>query len=288
MKKIFIAVMAFAAIAFTGCSKEDFNDSNELILNFTVADKPSLGNATRAVKSGWESGDQILLVFQGQSGHLDYTNGSNTITLTYNGTNWSANKSKINTSLINSVGKKTYAAIYHPGNVTLGTKDNSLDGYLLNGYKGGEQLQYSGLYSYENDVIDLGTISFTRASDDFQISVKGLTGDNWKLSIMDETITGNNGINIIHAKANNLYLRLNKFTLGQYGEYIDATGVEYGGDVSFFFTKISLTATKLTFVLTNDTDTYYYQKTGVTDSTLEGGKAYYLPAITAQGWVKKQ
>ena len=293
MRKIFIAIMAFAAVALAGCSKEAFNDSNELKLSFTVDDKPSLGNDTRALKSGWESGDQILLVFIGSNGPLDYNNGSNTITLKYNGTNWIADKSRINTSLLSGDGQRKYKAIYHPGEITFGAYDSHLGGYPLIGYKGGEQLEYSGLYSCENDIIDLGTISLTRNSSDFQVSVKGLTGNNWKLSIMNGSV-GNSGVNIIHAKANKLYLNRNSFILEQKftnnnDAMSTATGVEYGGDVSFFFKKIdSTTATALTFVLTNDTDTYHYTKTEVTNSTLEGGKAYYLPAITAQGWMKKQ
>ena len=154
-------------------------------------------------------------------------------------------------------------------------------------------MEYSGLYSCENDIIDLGTISLTRNSSDFQISVKDLTGNNWTLSIMNGSV-GNSGVNIIHAKANKLYLNRNSFVLepkftNNNDATSTATGVKYGGDVSFFFKKINTTiATTLTFVLTNGTDTYHYTKTSVTDSTLEGGKAYYLPAITAQGWVKKQ
>lgn len=289
MRKIFIAVMAFAAVAFAGCSKEAVNDiRNDLRIKFTVANKPSLSSDTRALKSGWESGDQILLVFQGASGPLDYNNGSNTITLTYNGISWSADKSKINTSLLSS-DEKSYKAIYHPGNVTFGSYDSHFGGYPLTGYKGGEQLEYSGLYSYENDIIDLDIISLTRDSRDFQISVKDLTGNNWTLSIMNGSL-GNSGVNIIHAMTNKLYLNPNSFLLEpKFANYTDvtrdATGVEYGGDVSFFFKKINTTiATTLTFVLTNGTDTYHYTKTSVTDSTLEGGKAYYLPAITEAGW----
>lgn len=281
MKKILMAVVALTVFGFVGCQKDDNAVDNKIKVNFAVADKAGFDNGVRAVKAGWEAGDQILVVFKGQDGLLDIVNGANTLTLEYNGTAWvSDTESMPESGLKSGCG---YFAIHHPGEVTLGSYNDHIHGTYLDGYKGGEQLIYGGTYTLDGTTVELGTIVLERnSSSDIQVSVKGLTGENWKMSILADKTGSREGINITHEQDGNLFVKDNG--LGSYANYVDATGVEYGGDVSFYFTVIQVAAPQLVFVLSNGTDTYYYTKTGVTSDTLQGGNAYLLPAITDSAW----
>jgi hypothetical protein len=73
--------------------------------------------------------------------------------------------------------------------------------------------------------------------------------------------------------------------------YSNAAGVEYGGDVSFYFSRCSdITFKTIYFGLSNGTDTYYYtiskNSTAEINATLQGGKAYLLPALDSGKWVR--
>ena len=284
MKKIILAAMALVVVALVGCQKDDNATLNsEIKVNFTVADKAGFANDTRAVKTGWESGDQILIVFEGETGMFDITDGANTLKLTYDGTIWVADTTQMPASGLAS-GQK-YFAFYHFGEVSLGSKQGT-NLYYLTGYKGGERLSYSGTYTIADGIVALGTINLNRDVNSFQISVKDLTGANWKLSICEDKAGSTTNINIQHSQ-DSMYLMDDEGEEVHFSGYLPkskAAGVEYGGDVSFYFTKVSLSATQLVFKLSNGTDTYYYTKTGVTSTTLEGGKAYYLPSITDPKW----
>lgn len=285
MKKILMAVVALTVFGFVGCQKDDNAVDNKIKVNFAVADKAGFDNGVRAVKAGWEAGDQILVVFKGEDGLLDIVNGVNTLTLEYDGTAWvSDTESMPESGLKSGYG---YFAIHHPGEVTLGSYNDHIHGTYLDGYKGGEQLIYGGTYTLDGTTVELGTIVLERNSpDDIQVSVKDLTGENWEMSILADKTGSQEGINITHEQDGNLFVL--DTGLGSYANYVDATGVEYGGDVSFYFTVIQVAAPQLVFVLSNGTDTYYYTKTGVTSDTLQGGNAYYLPAITDSAWEKEE
>ena len=65
-----MAACALAVMGFVACSKDDnATVNNEVKVNFTVADKPSFDD-TRAAKSAWADGDQIMVVFNA-TGSLD-------------------------------------------------------------------------------------------------------------------------------------------------------------------------------------------------------------------------
>lgn len=287
MRKIFFAVLAATAL-FAGCAKEESAPvQKDIKVNFTVAEKPDFGVDTKAIKAGWEVGDQILLVFQGNDAKyhgdwLGWANNNNTITLTKTAGGWESTPKNLTLSDLQS--GKNYMAIHHMGNITISTTYIDMNSYqaYLTGYKGGEIMSYSAPYTVNGEALDLGTIELARDVDLFQISVKNLTGDNWKMSICIDKAGSRTGLNIVHMQTNETFIY--DSGVGQYGVYDNATGVEYGGDVVFDFKKFAMNSETLVFKLTNGTDTYYYTKTGVTSTTLERGKAYYLPAITDPKW----
>ena len=61
-----------------------------------------------------------------------------------------------------------------------------------------------------------------------------------------------------------------------------STGINYGGDVVFYFSNAGTNETSLKFKLTDGTDTYIYTTTTIP----KGSNAYYLPAITDSKWTK--
>ena len=58
-----IMASAFAALAFVSCNKEEAKTTQELTYKFTIGEKPGYGVDSRAVKTGWEEGDKIYIVF---------------------------------------------------------------------------------------------------------------------------------------------------------------------------------------------------------------------------------
>ena len=71
MKKYLIFALCAVAMAFVACQKESVKEEEpvqaetHLTLNFTINN----GEATKAVKSGWEYGDRIHIYFD-----RDFTN----------------------------------------------------------------------------------------------------------------------------------------------------------------------------------------------------------------------
>lgn len=279
MKKILMTVVVLAVMGFVGCQKDDSDVGGKINVNFSVAEKPSLDNDTRAVKTGWENGDEILIAVQSNDGWYD-ENGYNCFKLKYNGSVWTPDMTGFNATKTFETGNY-YVAIYHPGTITLGSFSSDLQ--YLTGYKGGEHLaDVNSTYTKTADGIDLGVIELSRYSQDFQISVKdlasaGKANGTWKLYIQDTD--GNKAHNMYFSAADNAFLRSTGF--GTYSSNY-STGINYKGDVVFYLTNAGSNETSLVFKLTDGTDTYTYTTTTIP----EMGKAYYLPAITNAKWQK--
>lgn len=297
MKKYLITIIALSLALFIGCSKEDECVANkELKISFAIADMPDYDPNTRAVKAGWETGDQVLIVFEGKDGWLNAENWKNNITLTYWEGAWDIQNNLQDVESLKS--GRQFTAIHFPGNkVYLGEYDDYIHGTQFNSYYGGEQLRYTGTYTIENEELSLGTVTLARDDNDFQISIKGLVeysnskelvSNSWVLTICDNTDgVKSDKITITHHQAGNLYLKDNG-QLANYAEYIDANGIEYKGDVSFYFSKVDLNASTIVFLLEylyDDSHKYYITLNGATSNTLQGGNAYTLPAIG--NWTKK-
>lgn len=277
-----MAAMTLVMAVFASCSNEDVNveNNNELKVTFSVADKAGLGVDARAVKTGWEANDEILIVFYNSGGWYN-EDGYNYMKLKYNGSAWTTDITTLDKARL--LGEQLYMAIYHPGTITVGEKLTSTGYYALSGYKGGEYLTYAGdaaEYTYDGANIDLGTIALVRHSQDFQISIKGLASENktdgtWKLYIKDAE--GNKADKMYFNAKDNVFLRTSG--IGSYDTNY-STGINYKGDVVFYFSNAGSNEESLKFELTDGTDTYTYTTTTIP----EMGNAYYLPAITDAKW----
>ena len=277
-----MAAMTLVMAVFASCSNEDVNveNNNELKVTFSVADKAGLGVDARAVKSGWEANDEILIAVQSEAGWT--IDGSfNCFKLKYNGSAWTTDKTGFDTSVHFESGNY-YIAVYHPGTITLGNSAGT-DRQYLSGYNGGEYLyDINSTYTKTADGIDLGEIELVRQSQNFQISVKDLASagkadGTWKLYIKDAE--GNEAQGMSFRAAGEVFLRDTGF--GFYDEGY-STGINYKGDVVFYISNTGSDETSLKFELTDGTDTYTY----ATDNIPEMGNAYYLPEITNAKWTE--
>lgn len=275
MKKIFLAAMTLVMAVFASCSNDDapLEGIGDIKVNFTVADKAGFDGDTRAVKTGWENGDEILIAIQSEDGWT--IDGSfNCFKLKYNGSTWTTDKTGFDTSVHFESGNY-YIALYHPGTITLGSSAGT-DRQYLSGYNGGEYLyDANSTYTKTADGIDLGEIEFERYVQDFQISIKDLAtagkpDGTWKLYIKDAE--GNKAHNMYFKAAGEVFLR--DTGVGFYDEGY-STGINYKGDVVFYFSNGGSNETSLKFELTDGTDTYIYTTTNIP----EMGNAYTLPAI---------
>ena len=275
MKKVLMAAMTLVMAVFASCTNEDLTvENNDVKVKFTVEEKDGFGADSRAVKSGWETGDQILIVFRGTDGVLlVFEDNANTLKLTYDGTSWTVDDSNFPTSGLEN--NRYFAALHHPGNVLFGAANN------FRGYNGGEFLIYKEQYKWDGTTLDLGEIKMGRNESDFQIFVPGIEGDEWELTILDENEiqTG-----IIHVQRQSLYFNTGSDLYSIGSNYRKADGVEYGNGCYFFFRMGSFTATKLLFKVANGIHGYQYTLDNVTTETLKGGNAYILPAITDSKW----
>lgn len=87
-ERIILIVASLCSIVFAGCTKNiGHTPEGEIEIVFNVGDKGGFGTDTKALRTGWEAGDQILIVFSKTGSNTDL---GVTSTLTYDGTSWSA------------------------------------------------------------------------------------------------------------------------------------------------------------------------------------------------------
>lgn len=282
MKKVFMAALALIMAVFVSCSKDDLNvENNDVKVNFTVAEKPSFDAVTRSVKKGWDNGDQILVVFNDADGFwLDAFDDANTLRLTKTAEGWTADKSKIDISKLES--SDDYKAIYYPGEVSFAESDES--GILYyDTYKGGEYLVAEGTYTVNGSNIELGTINMIRDENMYQISVKGLASESGEWALTIQNSVGGDFYDR-HLAGGKLRVLTTAYRPNVENVYANAGGVKYGEDVQFCFIKnLGNNNAAKQFELSNGTNTYVYTLASSTVSI--GGTAYLLPALSE--WEKQ-
>lgn len=277
-----MAALALIMAVFVSCSKDDLNvENNDVKVNFTVAEKPSFDAVTRSVKKGWDNGDQILVVFNDADGFwLDAFDDANTLRLTKTAEGWTADKSKIDISKLES--SDDYKAIYYPGEVSFAESDES--GILYyDTYKGGEYLVAEGTYTVNGSNIELGTINMIRDENMYQISVKGLASESGEWALTIQNSVGGDFYDR-HLAGGKLRVLTTAYRPNVENVYANAGGVKYGEDVQFCFIKnTSNYNSAQQFELSNGTNTYVYRLASST--TFNRGTAYLLPALSE--WEKQ-
>lgn len=310
MKKILIVAIAFVAAIFVGCAKDDINGVNkdgvvngQLKFNFTVADKPASID-TRALKSGWAVGDQIMVMFLNKNNWKS----TNTLVIEYNGSYWEE-KATPNTEGWTTTGQLKFEAIHYrridtTQNLNGGDISQGMFCQLLN-VKGGEVLTHFGNYTIADGVVSVA-IELDYAKDIFLVSIPDLSeADDWRLGILEgdtvpETFTRTNistHYPISRYNDNISSGTLRKWTNSTLASiYVNSPSidkqalarcVQNDGQITFAFgfdgSKGS--AATYTFFLSKglcseSSERYIYTVNSVAFS---GKKAYKLPSITENG-----
>ena len=303
MKRFFIAAVAFVLTAgFVGCSKVEespiVDGSNDVRVEFSVAEMDGF-DSTRAVKSGWEAGDHIFVFFSANGSWLWADDSkANSVTLTYDGSEWSAYANGVDENLLSSA-SGTFFAVHYPGELNHLTEASWPTGrYLFDGYEGGEILSAIGDYTIKDNVITLSTLSLMMDAKAVQFSVKNLAslGGNWQLLVNKDSVKANgytaaDGASpFVAYNATNVMLNPSSQShaaISLIGEEW-AEGVAYKGDVSFygkFDNQNDQVTANYLFVLKNveSSKVYYFNYAPTPFEKLAGKSAYLLPELTLNG-----
>ena len=300
MKKIFMAAMTLVMAVFASCTNEDLKvENNDVKVNFTVAEKPDFGADSRAAKTGWADGDQIMVVFTTGGWY-----SSSYLTLTYNSGTWTTGE--VPDALLNDTFdgytdvSSTYQAYHYRGNV--GFSDLNTENKYFANYAGGDFLMCTGNYTFKDNTITLTTpIALELFANASQVSVKGLDqSKTWTLSVYDVTETTGGktyGINFNYFAKGKMTYNLVSGTAATTNRTGDnnnpanhqATGVKNSdGDVAFWVeVKNSdiVNQNDLAFEITDGSTTYMYCYDGDnSDETADfsGGQHYRLPEIKTE------
>ena len=287
IKKLFsFAITAIIALSFTSCSKEnELITDDDIKIKFEVGDMPSIGNATRSIKTQWEDGDQILLLIKVSGQVNDAIMLSQTVTLTKTASGWTATK---NGDLqLNQEGK--YYAIYHRGNVAVSSTTP-----LFPNYEGGEiftSAKGGTSYTVTSGEVDFGKINLSIPEvwnkGVCQFSVPGLDNTkDWTLAISWEEGEFGDGY-----QGDVRFVTKEAFSFTNLDNGLEcagnigggSTGIYTGEDHIFWF-AYSPDKTDdpcYYFQLSDGTNIYRYKVEG---KVPEANKAYLLPAITE--WTK--
>ena len=314
MKKLFMVAMAIVvATGFVACTKDDASAPTYKV-EFTVGEKGGFEAGSRAVKTAWAEGDQILIITKptagGYSSYVVENSDDHCIRLIYNGSTWTVDRA-LTAEEIAARGEygPWFAIHYRVKNskkIALGNLSGSY--FMLKNYYGGEVLEASGIFDITDGVIDLGEINMELSYNDglVQVSVPGLdlvVNNNWRLTVLTDNyvsgdISGYNHKQFIALWKDQIFFKTNP-ALGNFAIYDNTPYVVNGTDASFVFrwgnTDESNTALygKYKFMLYNANTFKKYVYTvdrGAYDAennkyevNLECEKAYVLPTFDGDG-----
>jgi len=188
MKKYMTLAVVAMMMAAAGCQKmNDIQTENQdFKIEFTVADKPSFGTDTKAVKTSWAVGDQIAIALKPSSetnvlyqSIATAVRSSVAVLLEYTAGGWTATGNITPEAGTNG----TFYAIHHRGDVKLSFTSiggtNPENSYKLSGYQGGELMSFTGNYSVaDNGNITLGAITMALDSRLMQVSAAEILEGN--------------------------------------------------------------------------------------------------------------
>lgn len=296
MKRLFMAAATMMlAVGFVGCTKSDEAPIvKDIKVEFSVAGKDGF-DTTRAVKTAWTDGDQILVLFKPSGGDWLGTANSkdNTLTLTYSeSTGWGATKNNWSETLTNSTNGE-FLAVHYRGDIALGEKYQSNKGYYFANYYGGEFLRMeNGEYTITSDVMDLGTLALRLRDDAVQFSVQGLASnsDTWEMLVnyddyIDLNTDGACPVNGYNSGTLTYRTDSGGFVGNQSNQWM--SNVVNDGDRSFFgtFDDNEDVTEKYVFVLWNKTKgkKYVFNYAPSSFVPLAEKAAYLLPPLTLEG-----
>ena len=304
MKIIFMAAMALVMlIGSTSCNKENVVDTEtvkgQLVFNYTVGEKPGSVD-TKALKSGWANGDQIMVVFWNNSSWKSTT----PLVIEYHEGSWSTVATPDTEEWVVSSDMKYHAIHYRrvdaAQNLSASSIASNFTFRLLN-IKGGEILEQIGDYTISDGEVNL-EIDLDYAENIFLVSIPDLNeSDDWRLGILEATSvpeTFDKNAVSSHYPLSRYNDNIDSGTVSHYalssgsGLFVSSPNIEkqalarcvpHEGQITFafWFDKSKNTAVDYTFFLSkgacSDSNEKYIYSVNV---AFAGKKAYKLPAIT--------
>ena len=278
MKKItLLTIFGLALMALSACNKEEETASRTLKLDLNIIH----GSDTKAVKTGWESGDKIYVFFGKPEDHTTPAY----LTLTYNGSSWTEAWTAGLEAEIASTASGKLHAVYTPG--TLGTINYSSSDkrYNFTGSDPGWYLKCENVSYTVSEGVLAATLNMAGTNDFVQFYLEGQAANAGKLQF--------SGDKILKVEISGLIRYDNKtiFSQANYGYGYAIDGVAYKGGLMFsgilksdargVETSHTLTITDTKGTKDTKDDVMY---TTTATKTMKVGDAFVLPALDNAAW----
>ena len=272
MKKILL-VMSILAMAFVSCSKDEVENpapKYDLVVNM---DKPSFGDDTRAVRTSWENGDVVYVVFDGDL--YDGATAAKYLTLTYNNSSWTPTWVGTNIDEVAAKTTKTLRALYVNTPVTPDFWNGDGQQFLTcdSTTKGVYVMKCdNGTYTESDSTITLNIALDHECS---QITVRGIdVAGNWTLSC-----------NELQAIWGGSFKNNDKVVISATNFNDSLTGFANADGVSFYgYYPGATSGSNLIFTLSNGTKTYTRSFTD--KGGLEAGEAIIMDGPDSGKWTE--
>ena len=274
MKKItLLTIFGLALMALSACNKEEVTASRTLKLDLNIIH----GSDTKAVKTGWESGDKIYVFFGKPADHTTPAY----LTLTYNGSTWTEDWTAGLEAEIASTASGKLHAVYTPGKLGTISYDPYYKEYRFTGSDHGWYLKCENVSYTVSEGVLAATLNMARPSDFVQFYLEGQAANAGKLQF--------SGDKILKVKVSSISETGFKQGSHGYGSAID--GVAYKGglmfsgllkeDASGVEASHTLTITDTKGTRDTKDDVVYTTKA---TKTMKYGDAFVLPALDNAAW----
>ena len=274
MKKItLLTIFGLALMALSACNKEEVPTSKTLKLDLNIIHDID----TKAVKTGWESGDKIYVFFGKPADHPTPAY----LTLTYNGSTWTEDWTAGLEAEIASTASGKLHAVYTPGKLGTISYDPYYKEYDFKGCDHGWYLKCENVSYTVSEGVLAATMNMARPSDFVQFYLEGQAANAGKLQFSGDKIL----------KVEVSGLDQTRFRQGNYNYGRPIDGVAYKGglmfsgllkeDASGVEASHTLTITDTKGTRDTKDDVVYTTKA---TKTMKYGDAFVLPALDNAAW----
>ena len=280
MKKITLfTIFGVALMALSACNKEEVPAPKTLKLDLNITHD----SYTKAVKTGWESGDKIYVFFGKPEDHTTPAY----LTLTFDGNSWTEAWTAGLEAEIASTASGKLHAVYTPGKLGTISYDPYYKEYDFIGCDHGWYLKCENVSYTVSEGVLAATLNMACPDDFVQFYLEGQAANAGKLQF--------SGDKILKVKISGLTYSTKVYTTifsqanSSYGDAID--GVAYkGGRMFSGILKSDARGIETSHTLkitdtkgTNDTaDDVVYTTTAT--KTMKVGDAFVLPALDNAAW----
>ena len=274
MKKItLLTIFGLALMALSACNKEEVTASRTLKLDLNIIH----GSDTKAVKTGWESGDKIYVFFGKPADHPTPAY----LTLTFDGSSWTEAWTAGLEAEIAATPSGKLHAVYTPGKLGTISYDPYYKEYDFKGCDHGWYLKCENVSYTVSEGVLAATLNMARPSNFVQFYLEGQAANAGKLQF--------SGDKILKVKVSSISETGFKQGSHGYGSAID--GVAYKGGLMFSgILKSDARGIETSHTLkitdtkgTNDTaDDVVYTITAT--KKMKVNDAFVLPALDNAAW----